>query len=81
MYDSTIENRNLRPDTLAMIMSLANVKCEGKYGVFDEGCQGMITASILDRMQGQGKVFNLCFNGSPQKYSNYQIHHNSFKNY
>jgi len=55
---------------LAMIMSLANVKCEGKYGVFDDGCQGMITASILDRMQGQGQVFNLFLKGAPQKYSN-----------
>jgi hypothetical protein len=51
---------------LAMIMSLANVKCEGKYGVFDDGCQGMITASILDRMQGQGQVFNLFLKGAPK---------------
>lgn len=71
MYNLTIKNRNLRPDMLAMIMSLANIKSEGKYGVFDDGCQGMITASILDRMQGEGKVFNLFLKGVPQKYFNY----------
>nr|SVE69954.1 EOG090X0AAB [Eubosmina coregoni] len=58
---------NLRPDTLAMIMSLANIKCDGRYGVFDGGCQGMITASILDRMQGQGTVWNLYLKGAQQK--------------
>nr|CAH0106748.1 unnamed protein product [Daphnia galeata] len=58
---------NLRPDTLAMIMSLANIKSGGKFGVFDGGCQGLVTAAILDRIQGQGTVWNLFLRGSPQK--------------
>ncbi|KZS11455.1 tRNA- -methyltransferase non-catalytic subunit TRM6 [Daphnia magna] len=58
---------NLRPDTLAMIMSLANIKSNGKFGVFDGGCQGLVTAAILDRIQGFGTVWNLCLKGTPQK--------------
>lgn len=53
---------------LAMIMSLANVKSGGHYGIFDGGCQGLITAAMLDRIQGQGVVWNLYFKGQPQKY-------------
>lgn len=51
-----------------MIMSLANVKSHGKYGVFDGGCQGLITAAMLDRIQGLGTVWNLCVKGTVQKY-------------
>nr|SVE94393.1 EOG090X0AAB [Simocephalus serrulatus] len=58
---------NLRSDTLAMIMSLANVKSNGKYGIFDGGCQGLITAAMLDRIQGMGTVWNLFLKGTPQK--------------
>nr|SVE83800.1 EOG090X0AAB [Daphnia pulex] len=58
---------NLRPDTLAMIMSLANIKSNGKFGVFDGGCQGLVTAAILDRIQGHGTVWNLFLKGTPQK--------------
>ena len=61
-------NRNLRPDTLAMIMSLANIKSRGKYGIFDGGCQGLITAAMLDRIQGLGVIWNLYIRGTPQKY-------------
>jgi hypothetical protein len=50
-----------------MIMSLANIKSGGKFGVFDGGCQGLVTAAILDRIQGQGTVWNLFLRGSPQK--------------
>lgn len=49
---------NLRPDMLAMILSWANIKSNGVYGVFDGGCQGLITAAVLDRLQGQGTVWN-----------------------
>lgn len=52
-------------------MSLANVKSNGKYGIFDGGCQGLITAAMLDRIQGMGTVWNLFLKGTPQKYSKY----------
>jgi len=57
---------NLRPDTLAVMLSMANIKCGGSYGVLDGGCQGIISAAILDRIQGQGVVWNLTTNGKPQ---------------
>ena len=51
-----------------MIMSLANIKSHGKYGIFDGGCQGLITAAMLDRIQGLGVIWNLYIRGTPQKY-------------
>ena len=51
-----------------MIMSLANIKSRGKYGIFDGGCQGLITAAMLDRIQGLGVIWNLYIRGTPQKY-------------
>jgi len=57
---------NLRPDILGVILSMANIKCGGSYGILDGGCQGIISAAILDRIQGQGNLFNLCTKGRPQ---------------
>lgn len=62
-----------------MIISLANVKCHGSYGVFDGGCQGLITAAMLDRIQGLGVVWNLFLKGTPQKYL-LQLNAQCFKN-
>ena len=50
-------------------MSLANITAGGKYGILDGGCQGLITAAILDRIQGDGTVWNLYSKGQPQKYT------------
>ena len=39
----------------------------GSYAIIDGGCQGLITAAMLDRMQGNGIVWNVYSKGQWQK--------------
>ncbi len=50
------------------MMTLANIKAGGRYAVLDGGCGGLVLAAILDRIQGDGLVWNLYAKGKPQKY-------------
>ena len=43
--------RDIRPDTLAQIMTLGNVKPGGRYIVVDDA-SGILIAAILDRLAG-----------------------------
>ena len=61
---------NLRIDTLAQILNNANVRSGGKYLVYETGCQGIIVASVLERLGGNaGKLVHIYQTGSPQTQS------------
>lgn len=52
---------NLRIDTLAQILTQANVRSGTKCMVFETGCQGMVVAAALERVgpHPDGKVVHL----------------------
>jgi tRNA (adenine-N(1)-)-methyltransferase non-catalytic subunit len=50
--------RNLRVDTLSQLLSLANVHANSKLLVIDD-TQGLIVASVLERMGGYGQLVAL----------------------
>ena len=60
---------NLRIDTLAQILNNSNVRSGGKYLVYETGCQGMIVASVLERLGNAGKLVHIYQTGSPQTQS------------
>jgi len=47
--------RDIRPDTLAQMMTLANVRPGARYIVVDDA-GGLVIAAVMERLGGQGKV-------------------------
>ena len=60
---------NLRIDTLAQILNNANIRSGGKYLVYETGCQGIIVASVLERLGEIGKLIHIYQTGTPQTQS------------
>ncbi|KAJ3125038.1 tRNA (adenine(58)-N(1))-methyltransferase non-catalytic subunit trm6 [Nowakowskiella sp. JEL0407] len=56
--------RDLRIDTLAQMMTVANVRAGSRFIVVDD-CAGMVLAAVLERMQGEGTVMLLHPNDMP----------------
>jgi len=57
---------NLRIDSLAQILNGANVHSGGKYLVYETGAQGIVVASVLERVGEKGKVVHIYQTGQPQ---------------
>jgi tRNA (adenine-N(1)-)-methyltransferase non-catalytic subunit len=54
---------NLRPDTLGILLSLANVAAHSRVLVL-ESCQGLVAAAVAERLGGYG---TLCCVSADQK--------------
>ncbi|GAB6027030.1 tRNA (adenine(58)-N(1))-methyltransferase non-catalytic subunit TRM6 [Chamberlinius hualienensis] len=67
MYHSqgSLKILGLRMDSLALMLTMCNVFPGGKYIVVD-GCLGLVTGSVLERLGGLGKLVNVYFNSPPQ---------------
>ncbi|KAJ3011692.1 hypothetical protein NUW54_g2085 [Trametes sanguinea] len=59
--------RDIRPDTLAQMMSLANIRPGGRYLAVDDA-SGVVVSAILDRLGGQGRLLTICDIESPPAY-------------
>jgi len=57
---------NLREDSLAQILNATNVHSGGKYLVYETGAQGIVVASVLERVGEKGKVVHIYQTGQPQ---------------
>ncbi|KZT43855.1 Gcd10p-domain-containing protein [Sistotremastrum suecicum HHB10207 ss-3] len=59
--------RDIRPDALSQMMTLANVHPGGRYLVADD-VSGLLIACMLERLGGEGRVMNICDVESPPVY-------------
>ncbi|KAI8990630.1 Gcd10p-domain-containing protein [Trametes punicea] len=59
--------RDIRPDSLAQMMSLANVRPGGRYIAVDDA-SGVVVSAILERLGGQGRLITICDIESPPAY-------------
>ncbi|KAI0828876.1 Gcd10p-domain-containing protein [Trametes gibbosa] len=59
--------RDIRPDSLAQIVSLANIRPGGRYIAVDD-VSGVVVSAILDRLGGQGRLITICDVDSPPAY-------------
>ncbi|KAF8899064.1 Gcd10p family-domain-containing protein [Infundibulicybe gibba] len=59
--------RDIRVDTLAQILNLANIKPGGRYIAVDDA-SGLVVAGILERMGGEGKLITVHDADSPPAY-------------
>jgi len=57
---------NLRIDSLAQILNGTNVRSGCKYLVYETGAQGIVVASVLERVGEKGKVVHIYQTGQPQ---------------
>merc|ERR550519_543294 len=57
---------NLRIDSLAQILNGTNVRSGGRYLVYETGAQGIVVASVLERVGTNGKVVHIYQTGQPQ---------------
>eukprot|EP00092_Neocalanus_flemingeri_P009600 GFUD01010332.1.p1 GENE.GFUD01010332.1~~GFUD01010332.1.p1 ORF type:complete len:709 (-),score=185.19 GFUD01010332.1:1548-3674(-) len=57
---------NLRIDSLAQILNATNVHSGGRYLVYETGAQGIVVASVLERVGEKGKVVHIYQTGQPQ---------------
>lgn len=49
----------LRMDTLSQIVTLVNFQPRGKFIVYENSCEGLIVASLLNLTDSQGKLLNV----------------------
>ncbi|KAH9849238.1 Gcd10p-domain-containing protein [Lenzites betulinus] len=59
--------RDIRPDSLAQIVNLANIRPGGRYIAVDDA-SGVVVSAILDRLGGQGRLVTICDIDSPPAY-------------
>ncbi|KAI0368838.1 Gcd10p-domain-containing protein [Pilatotrama ljubarskyi] len=59
--------RDIRPDSLAQMMNLANIRPGGRYIAVDDA-SGVVVSAILDRLGGQGRLITICDVDSPPAY-------------
>ncbi|OJT09001.1 tRNA (adenine(58)-N(1))-methyltransferase non-catalytic subunit TRM6 [Trametes pubescens] len=59
--------RDIRPDSLAQIVNLANIRPGGRYIAVDDA-SGVVVSAILDRMGGEGRLVTICDIDSPPAY-------------
>jgi len=57
---------NLRIDSLAQILNSTNVHSGRRYLVYETGAQGIVVASVLERVGESGKVIHIYQTGQPQ---------------
>ncbi|KAK9497391.1 hypothetical protein O3M35_004722 [Rhynocoris fuscipes] len=59
----------LRYDTLAQMLSLANIQHNGTYLLYESGTQALVGASILSCLSEQGSLINLSLSNQPPKHA------------
>ncbi|KAE9398517.1 Gcd10p-domain-containing protein [Gymnopus androsaceus JB14] len=59
--------RDIRPDTLSQILTMANIQPGGKYLAVDDA-SGLVVSAILERMGGSGSLLTICDTDSPPAY-------------
>ncbi|KAK7058469.1 tRNA (adenine(58)-N(1))-methyltransferase non-catalytic subunit trm6 [Paramarasmius palmivorus] len=59
--------RDIRPDSLSQMLLLANIRPGGRYLAIDDA-SGLVVASILDRLGGEGRLLTICDTDSPPAY-------------
>ncbi|KAF5368394.1 hypothetical protein D9758_002197 [Tetrapyrgos nigripes] len=59
--------RDIRPDTLAQMLNLTNIRAGGRYIVVDDA-SGIVVSAVLERMGGQGRLITICDTDSPPAY-------------
>ncbi|KAF8204077.1 Gcd10p family-domain-containing protein [Pholiota molesta] len=59
--------RDLRIDSLAQMLNLANIRPGGRYLAVDDA-SGILVAGILERMGGSGRLLTICHTDSPPAY-------------
>ncbi|KIK70641.1 hypothetical protein GYMLUDRAFT_65858 [Collybiopsis luxurians FD-317 M1] len=59
--------RDIRPDTLAQMLTMANIQPGGRYIAVDDA-SGLVVAAILERMGGSGSLITICDTDSPPAY-------------
>ncbi|KAI3622705.1 eukaryotic translation initiation factor 3 62 kda subunit [Moniliophthora roreri] len=59
--------RDIRPDSLSQMLLLANIRPGGRYLAVDDA-SGLVVASILDRLGGEGRLLTICDTDSPPAY-------------
>ncbi|GLB35838.1 putative eukaryotic translation initiation factor 3 62 kDa subunit [Lyophyllum shimeji] len=59
--------RDIRVDSLAQMLNLANIRPGGRYLVVDDA-SGLVVAGILERMGGEGRLLTICDTDSPPAY-------------
>ncbi|KAL0068617.1 tRNA (adenine(58)-N(1))-methyltransferase non-catalytic subunit trm6 [Marasmius tenuissimus] len=59
--------RDIRPDTLAQMLLLANVQPGGRYLVVDDA-SGIVVSGVLERLGGDGRLLTICDTDSPPAY-------------
>ncbi|CAH0384186.1 unnamed protein product [Bemisia tabaci] len=60
---------NLRSDTLSQIVTAVNLQPTGKYLLYENGCQGLVTAVVLNHLGGNGRLIHLYPNLHYQKHA------------
>ncbi|KAJ3837341.1 Gcd10p family-domain-containing protein [Lentinula raphanica] len=59
--------RDIRPDTLSQILTMANIQPGGRYIAVDDA-SGLVVAAILERLGGSGMLLTICDTDSPPAY-------------
>ncbi|KAF8640591.1 hypothetical protein AX17_000253 [Amanita inopinata Kibby_2008] len=59
--------RDIRMDTLAQVLNLANIRPGGRYIAVDDA-SGLVVAGILERLGGEGRLLTICDTDSPPAY-------------
>ncbi|KAJ4002289.1 Gcd10p family-domain-containing protein [Lentinula boryana] len=59
--------RDIRPDTLSQILTMANIQPGGRYLAVDDA-SGLVVAAILERLGGSGMLLTICDTDSPPAY-------------
>ncbi|KAJ1520664.1 hypothetical protein ONE63_003768 [Megalurothrips usitatus] len=59
----------LRVDTLSQINTAVNLHSHGKYIVYESGCQGLASASMLNGLSGEGRLVLVHSGNYPQKHA------------
>ena len=58
---------NLRPDSLAQLLSQSGVRAGGNYIVYETGCQGLVVAGAMERIgDSGGRLVHVFQTGNPQ---------------
>ncbi|KAI1793101.1 Gcd10p-domain-containing protein [Ganoderma leucocontextum] len=59
--------RDIRPDSLAQMLNLANIRPGGRYLAVDDA-SGVVVSAVLDRLGGKGRLITICDVDSPPAY-------------
>ena len=55
----SLQSLNMRVDTLSQIMTSVNLQSDGTYLVYENNCQGVIIATMLNALSKEGKLLSI----------------------